>query len=809
MNKFRWFALLIFSLILAGSALAKFCPKCSRLAYIQAIGECPQCKGFTRSAAYKLCGKCSAKENKCQNCLVALDAKAGKKPQKVLKGPSGKPYPAHWGAPPLRQTRDLRPLPDGYGRGSSTLGRWIQENLDKDAAKGKPTGKVLKGPSGKAYPAHWGAPPLRQTRDLRPLPGGYGRGSSTLAGWIQNNLDKDAAGGKASGKGPAVSRAFAAKHPTGSYSEGELLVGMKKGLDKDACKKALADAIPGLEIKKAMFGNTILHVTLPDSVNVEQAMSKLKAVKSVKYSELNGRVGIQPAPRPIQIQPRPQPIQIQPTPPAVQIQPVPRPELVAPPRPPELVAPPVFRPGGGGPVDKAKIAQFEKSLSTWEKLKVECGGNYTYSKRWSSWVGFGHTTEVVVQNNTVIERRYKAFSNRPRPVAPGQPPAKPEGKTWTEKGEELGTHKEGHPVKTLDELYKEAAAILERPIPPFQRLGLRFDKQGLLLACYTQDTRIADDAPTKGVNISTIVLGKPGKQPIKLDKPTVAQPLLRLTQSSNGKTINLKQGQKIAISLAGNPTTGFIWNNATKSEVVKLDGKVTHRASNQLLGAPGISTATFEAVAGGKGTIVLEYKRPWEKNPPANTFKVNLVVGGKGGASTGGASNQAEIKALEQEIAKMKDFAKRARFTPDGHKKFLAKLADLEKQLAALKSGKVGKVGVPTYEEWIASGKKIPAGMIFTGGSPWFNERTGQRRQPQEVYKMIYGAKGGKVPPAPIKPKPGIGRKSFPKHWGAPPRLQTKDLRPLPGGYGMGSSTLAGWIRQNMERDKNRETAPD
>ncbi len=44
-----------------------------------------------------------------------------------------KQFPAHWGDPPAIQTRDLRPLPGGYGRGSSTLARWIQENLDRDA----------------------------------------------------------------------------------------------------------------------------------------------------------------------------------------------------------------------------------------------------------------------------------------------------------------------------------------------------------------------------------------------------------------------------------------------------------------------------------------------------------------------------------------------------------------------------------------------------------------------------------------------------------------------------------------------------
>ena len=466
-------------------------------------------------------------------------------------------------------------------------------------------------------------------------------------------------------------------------------------------------------------------------------------------------------------------------------------------------------------MDKAKVAQFKKSLNTWEKLKEECGGNYSYSKRWSSWVGFGHTTEVVVQNNKVVERHYKSFSNRPVLVAPpGQPQAKPQGTSWSEKGEEIGTHKQGHPAKTLDELYKEAAGILDRPVPPFQRLGLRFDKQGLLLACYTQDTRIADDAPTKGVNISTITLGKGGKKPVKSEGRKIAHPYLKLTQTFNGKTVTVRKGGNIYISLEGNPTTGFTWNDTTKSEVVKLDGNVTHRASNRLIGAPGTSTAKFEAVSVGKGTIVLEYKRTWEKKPAAETFKVDVVVVDKGFVSpTGRDTSKDEIKELEQRIAKKKDFAKRARFTPEGHKKFLAELAILEKKLATLK-GKPAGLGkrrvVPTYEEWLAGGKKIPPGTVFTGGSPWFNESTGQRRQPEEVYKMIYGRKIGQKPPVkfprPIKP---IARKPFPKHWGPPPRRQTRDLRPLPEGYGMGSSTLASWIRKNMERDRNRDKAPD
>merc|ERR1719352_18413 len=44
------------------------------------------------------------------------------------------------------------------------------------------------------FPSHWGAPPRAQTRDLRELPGGYGMGSGTLALWIQEKMDADAAG---------------------------------------------------------------------------------------------------------------------------------------------------------------------------------------------------------------------------------------------------------------------------------------------------------------------------------------------------------------------------------------------------------------------------------------------------------------------------------------------------------------------------------------------------------------------------------------------------------------------------------------
>jgi hypothetical protein len=115
--------------------------------------------------------------------------------------------------------------------------------------------------------------------------------------------------------------------------------------------------------------------------------------------------------------------------------------------------------------------------------------------------------------------------------------------------------------------------------------------------------------------------------------------------------------------------------------------------------------------------------------------------------------------------------------------------------LMARKDG--GKPKVPSFEEWVKEGKPLPEDRMWTGGTPWFDETKGERRSAEEVYEMIYGqpAKGGA--------KPATGGR-FPAHWGDPPRIQTRDLRPLPGGYGQGSSTLANWIKANMEKDAER-----
>ena len=45
---------------------------------------------------------------------------------------------------------------------------------------------------------------------------------------------------------------------------------------------------------------------------------------------------------------------------------------------------------------------------------------------------------------------------------------------------------------------------------------------------------------------------------------------------------------------------------------------------------------------------------------------------------------------------------------------------------------------------------------------------------------------------------------TFPEAWGEPPMIQTMDYRPLPGGYGHGSSSLSAWILEQMAKEREK-----
>ncbi|MDE0570663.1 MAG: hypothetical protein OSB44_08270 [Verrucomicrobiales bacterium] len=122
----------------------------------------------------------------------------------------------------------------------------------------------------------------------------------------------------------------------------------------------------------------------------------------------------------------------------------------------------------------------------------------------------------------------------------------------------------------------------------------------------------------------------------------------------------------------------------------------------------------------------------------ARWIQENLEADAKDPGRAKGKKNpkDQEIKKLEKEIAQMKKLLITSKFNTEGLAKYMARLKKKTARLAQLKASEKGKI--PSFEEWLKGGKKIPKGMIFTGGSPWFNESTGKNRSPEQVYKMIF-----------------------------------------------------------------------
>ncbi len=104
-----------------------------------------------------------------------------------------------------------------------------------------------------------------------------------------------------------------------------------------------------------------------------------------------------------------------------------------------------------------------------------------------------------------------------------------------------------------------------------------------------------------------------------------------LTAKDAGKTVQVKVGQTIAITLDGNPSTGYTWEAENKDlKTLKLAGEPEFKSSNtdkNVVGAGGTLTLRFQAVAAGQETLTLVYHRPWETDvKPLQTYTVTVVV---------------------------------------------------------------------------------------------------------------------------------------------------------------------------------------
>jgi len=102
-------------------------------------------------------------------------------------------------------------------------------------------------------------------------------------------------------------------------------------------------------------------------------------------------------------------------------------------------------------------------------------------------------------------------------------------------------------------------------------------------------------------------------------------------QANIVQDISVKMGNRVVVTLCSNPTTGFQWPEKAQisdPKVLEQKGyKFAEPANKGMVGAPGNSVWTFEAMGLGTSTVYLEYSRNWQGGEKAvQTFKLNVTV---------------------------------------------------------------------------------------------------------------------------------------------------------------------------------------
>lgn len=139
------------------------------------------------------------------------------------------------------------------------------------------------------------------------------------------------------------------------------------------------------------------------------------------------------------------------------------------------------------------------------------------------------------------------------------------------------------------------------------------------------DGETADDAetPPEGngpVDNGEVVDGG-GEAPVPTD--------LTLSGELEDEEITIKKGGTLTCELAGNATTGFEWivKKPEGDTVLKHLTPDEYEVESGLIGAGGVQSVRFEAVEAGTTDVLIEYRRRWEKDKPAEkTFSLKVTV---------------------------------------------------------------------------------------------------------------------------------------------------------------------------------------
>ncbi|MHC1602327.1 MAG: protease inhibitor I42 family protein [Methermicoccaceae archaeon] len=103
------------------------------------------------------------------------------------------------------------------------------------------------------------------------------------------------------------------------------------------------------------------------------------------------------------------------------------------------------------------------------------------------------------------------------------------------------------------------------------------------------------------------------------------------TAADNGTTVSIGLGEMFSVSLAENPTTGFLWDITTTDGIAIESDKYTPdqppEGDELMTGAGGVHEWVFKTTDSGTQKVMGIYKRPWENTTGAeDTFELTLNV---------------------------------------------------------------------------------------------------------------------------------------------------------------------------------------
>jgi len=110
---------------------------------------------------------------------------------------------------------------------------------------------------------------------------------------------------------------------------------------------------------------------------------------------------------------------------------------------------------------------------------------------------------------------------------------------------------------------------------------------------------------------------------------------VELSQSDNGKLIELQRGQKLSIRLPENPTTGYRWEidstnvglYETTKAIITLETNSFAPASSSGIGSGGERTFVFQAANVGTTQLQLKIWQPWEgEDSIINRYNLTVKV---------------------------------------------------------------------------------------------------------------------------------------------------------------------------------------